>query len=119
MDGDGSMRNNIIRQQEAPTYCADIFIAGSLEQAREACRDFCLEGLCVSISPCNFVYTGGCESGVRIGLINYPRFPTTGAKILETAVRLAEYLIVKLHQGSASVVATDKTVWLTRRASDL
>lgn len=108
------MNNEIIRKQVL-TYAVDIFVAGAPEVAREVCQEFCLRGLCVSVSPCDFVYTGGRETGVRVGLINYPRFPSAPEAILATALDLAELLMVKMHQGSASVVASDKTVWLSRR----
>lgn len=101
---------------EVPTYTAAIYIAGDAHAAREACRAHCMEvGLCVTVEPLDFIYTGGAESGVRIGLINYPRFPAEPADIWAKAVSLAELLIVHLHQHSASVVATDRTLWLSRR----
>lgn len=105
-----------INHVEAPTYIADIHIAGDLSAARQACQEFCLEGLCVNFAACEYIFTGGRETGVRVGLINYPRFPTSGEAILEKALRLAEFLIGRLHQSSATVVASDRTIFLSRRA---
>ena len=107
-----------IREVPSATYRADIFIGGSAEHAREVCKEFCLSGLCVSVELCDFVYTGGCESGGKVGLINYARFPSSPDAIFAKAVGLAKFLIVKLHQSSASVVADDRTLWLTRRPED-
>lgn len=113
-----SIISNEIRHISSDTFTADIYIAGSLNAAREACREFCLRGLCVSITPSDFVFTGGMESGVRVGLINYPRFPKSPDEIWSTAVQLAEFLILRLHQGSATVIAPDTTCWLSRREFD-
>ncbi len=44
---------------------------------------------------------------VRVGLINYPRFPSTPEAIFERAVALADLLRDRLCQHSYSVVATD------------
>lgn len=105
-----------IVEKTAPTYRVDIHIAGSRGAATEACREFCLRGLCVTIAEEDFVYTGGLESGVRIGLINYPRFDNTADQILAVALELARFLIERLHQQSCSVVADDQTTWLSRRS---
>ncbi|TIU88790.1 MAG: hypothetical protein E5W06_00025 [Mesorhizobium sp.] len=109
--------SNQIKHTECPTYIADIFIAGDEAAARQACQEFVLEGLCVNFSPCEYVFTGGREIGMRVGLINYPRFPKAPDEVFRQAVRLAEFLIERLHQSSASVVASDRTVFLSRRAS--
>lgn len=111
----------MIQKEISKTYCstfvADVCIAGDLAAARQACQEFVLEGLCVSFAPCEYIFTGGRETGVRVGLINYARFPSTHADLFDRAVRLAEFLIERLHQSSASVVTSDQTVFLTRRAS--
>lgn len=104
-----------ISETVAATHRVDIHIAGSRAAAIEACREFCLRGLCVSIAEEDFVFTGGMESGVRIGLINYPRFPKSREDIFSVAVELAQFLIERLHQQSCSVVGDTSTVWLSRR----
>lgn len=109
-----------IREAEASAYTATIFIAGDVEQAREACQAYCDEkGECVTVEPTTYVYTNGSETGVRIGFINYARFPRDDASIFSRARQLAERLIVILGQDSASVVATDKSVWLSCRSADV
>lgn len=105
-----------ITEKTAATARVDIHIAGSRLAATEACREFCLRGLCVSISEEDFVFTGGMEAGVRIGLINYPRFPKSAEEIEATAIDLARYLIEKLHQQSCTVVSDNRTIWLSRRS---
>src|SRR6218665_450080 len=87
----------------APSHSVDIFIAGSRTAATEACREFCLRGLCVSVTEADYVFTGGMESGVRVGLINYPRFPKRQEEIDHVAILLADFLIERLHQQSCVV----------------
>jgi hypothetical protein len=99
-----------------PTYTAQIYVAGDLETARSVCRDHCLSvGLCVTVEALEFIYTGGAEAGVRVGLINYPRFPSTPEAIFSRAWQLGELLMEAMAQHSFSVVATDQTRWFSRR----
>lgn len=101
---------------EVQTYTATIFIAGDYSHATQVCQEFCMSiGLCVTIEPVEYIYTGGRESGVRIGLINYPRFPDEPNIIFDKALCLARLLRTRLAQHSFSVVATDKTIFETTR----
>ena len=104
-------------REEVSTYTATIFIAGDLNDARRICREACMAGLCVTVEPTEFIYTGGSETGVRVGLINYARFPADPAAVFAQAEALALKLVEGLHQHSASIVATDKTIWISRRAA--
>lgn len=102
--------------QSAPTIRFDIFMAGDFAQAKQVCREYCFDvGLCVTISPVDYIYTGGEESGFRVGLINYPRFPTTQDALYARASELAELLMVRLRQHSYSLVGPDLTHWHSRR----
>jgi len=100
----------------ADTYRFDIFIAGDVETAKAICRKHCfVVGLCVTVEPVSFIYTGGEETGVRIGLINYPRFPKTKDEIRDQAHALGLELMEGLFQLSFSVVGPDRTEWVSRR----
>lgn len=102
--------------QSAPTIRFDIFIAGDYARAKHVCREYCLEvGLCVTVEPVDYIYTGGEESGVRVGLINYPRFPVDVLEIENRAYALAHKLMTGLCQHSFSIVGPEKTEWFTRR----
>lgn len=104
----------------APTFRFDIFIAGDLAQAKQVCREYCLNvGLCVTVEPVEFIYTGGEEIGVRVGLINYPRFPTTEDALLGHAAALATILMQRLCQHSYSIVGPRETEWFSRRPADI
>jgi hypothetical protein len=100
----------------APTVRFDIFMAGDLAQAKQVCREYCFAaGLCVTVEPVAFIYTGGEESGFRVGLINYPRFPTTIEALRRTTCELADVLMNRLCQHSYSIVGPDQTDWFSRR----
>lgn len=100
----------------ALTFRFDIFIAGDLAEAKRICARYCFEqGLCVTVEPTTYVYTGGREEGVRVGLINYPRFPATENELGETARRLADKLLEGLDQHSFTIVGPKETIWCSRR----
>ncbi|TPK14135.1 hypothetical protein [Mesorhizobium sp. B2-5-11] len=101
-----------------PTIRYDIFIAGDFDQARQSCRNYCFGiGLCVTVEPVSYIYTGGEEAGVRVGLINYPRFPSDPEKLRLRAGELAHQLMHDLFQHSYSIVGPDETEWFSRRAA--
>lgn len=100
---------------EAETFYAEIFIAGDYADARRTCRKFCEQGLCVTVEHAAFIYTGGEEAGVKVGLTNYPRFPTLPDQLAEKALSLAEQLRIDLNQWSFMVRCADKTYWHTAR----
>lgn len=101
----------------APTFVVEIFVSGSKDIVELECARYCREiGLCVSIEPTRFVYTGGIETGSLVRLVNYPRFPHTNLGEIEAqALVLAERLIDATCQDSALVVGPVTTHWLTRR----
>jgi len=75
-------------------------------------------GACVTVESVDYIYTGGEESGVRIGFINYPRFPADSSHILESAKGLAELLMMDMCQHSYSITTPETTFWRSRRAPD-
>tara|TARA_R100000365_G_C2748614_1_gene80766 strand:- start:11996 stop:12313 length:318 start_codon:yes stop_codon:yes gene_type:complete len=98
------------------SHTVTIYIAGDLAEAKTTCRNFCFEvGLCVTVEPTSFIYTGGEEAGVRVGLINYPRFPSSPEEINGKAFALADRLMRDLCQHSYSVVTPTETHWHSRR----
>ena len=67
-------------------------------------------GLCVTVTPTKFIYTGGHEDGVAIGLINYPRFPDSPTGIRGKAVKIARELLAAMGQNRISIVCRDETI---------
>lgn len=105
-----------MKQVSVKTAIVAIYIAGDLDQAKQICREWCMEvGACVTVEPVTYIYTGGEESGVRIGFINYPRFPSANDIIVDRANDLGFRLMDRLCQLSFSVVGPKETTWFSRR----
>jgi hypothetical protein len=103
----------------APSFLCEIYVAGSFADIERECAAHCMAvGLCVSIEPVRFVYTGGREDGAVVRLVNYPRFPSKPAAIRAEARALALVLITAGHQWSALIVDPEQTVWLTARPEE-
>ena len=101
------------------TYQVKIYLSGSIDIIKNECRRYCLEiGLCVTVNPTLFIYTGGEEFGVEIGLINYPRFPDTPKSILNKAIELANRCRNASHQHSYLIVDNKKTIFNSIRKSN-
>lgn len=101
---------------DAPTYTCRLYVAGPIEVAKQLLRAEChREGLCVTIEPTLYVYTGGEEAGYVVGLVNYPRFPTMPDALFKRAQAILEMLIEQTHQTSGLLVAPDNTRWISHR----
>ena len=62
----------------------------SLEEVKDFLQEYVNRvSLCVTVSPTTFIYKDGREDGVVIGLINYPRFPTTREALKKQAEEIA------------------------------
>lgn len=105
-----------MRIETVPTYWVKLYLSGPIEQAKQILRRECLaQGLCVTVEPTIFIYTGGEESGYVVGLVNYPRFPSDPANIRDRAMQLASMLLAETYQHSALVMDPISTEWLTIR----
>lgn len=99
-----------------PTYVIRLYLSGPIEVAKQMIREECYrEGLCVTVEPTTFIYTGGEEAGYVVGLLNYPRFPKTKVELMARAADLAVKLLDTTFQHSALMVAPDQTSWVTKR----
>jgi hypothetical protein len=111
-----NVRGCAVYRAEEPAHYVWIWIAGDAQEAKRICQAYCLRvGLCVTVTKTDFVYTGGFEEGVQVGLVNYPRFPTSPEQLWETAEILALELIEGLYQHSALVQSGSRAVWITKR----
>ena len=105
--------------KQTPTFEAKIFIGlGTpdheylLEQVQDVCQEYVDSvGLCVTVTPTQYVYTGGTERGAIVGLINYPRFPDL-LGVRDKALKLAALLKGRFRQQRVSVMFHDETVML-------
>lgn len=94
----------------ANPYTVKVHIAGDHQLAVEnICKNYCTKvGLCVTVTPTNYIYKNGSESGFTIGLINYPRFPESPDQIFRHAEKLAFDLAVVLDQMSYTIETPDQ-----------
>ncbi|WHM52956.1 hypothetical protein [Sulfitobacter phage vB_SupP_AX] len=100
------------------SYTVRIWMAGDYAQAEHTCREFCTRGMCVSIHPTNYIYTGGEECGFCVTLINYPRFPKDSETLISIARDLAEMLKERLYQQSFSIETPERTLFFSDRPED-
>lgn len=104
--------------KSVPTATARLYLSGPIEVAKQIIRADCLrEGLCVTVEPTTFIYTGGEEAGYVVGLVNYPRFPSDQAAITARARDLMQRLLAGTHQHSALLVTPETTEWITSRTA--
>lgn len=96
------------------TFRVDLFIAGDIDAARAAIHLHVYErGLCVTVTPTSFIYTGGEEAGMVIGFVNHPRFPLENAHVILARVReVAEMLMPMLNQRTSLIVTPEITEWI-------
>jgi len=88
-------------------------ISHSYLDVDKVCQEFCdIESLCVTVTGTKFLYKDGFESGVVIGLINYPRFPKSNDDILKIAIKLATILKERFKQNRVSIVSPQKTIMI-------
>ena len=109
----------VIKYDECTTYEVKIYLAGPIEVAEQICRrEFFKKGWCCTIDPTKYIYTGGEEEGYVIGIINYARSPEFHGVILERSLEFAELLMKETYQKSCSVVASDKTYFLSNELKE-
>lgn len=105
--------------KECETIAVRLWIAGDFHVAKQLVREYCMKGLCVTVAPVSYIYTGGEEAGILVTLINYPRFPTNENGLVYDAEQLGFTLMEKLCQQSFCVQGPSKTVWYSRRKEDV
>jgi hypothetical protein len=98
------------------SYWVKIYASGPIEEAKQIIRRECKkEGLCITIDPTTFIYTGGEENGYVIGFINYPRFSSDNDSIWNRAEKIARILLEETYQSSVLIMSFDKCLWISNR----
>jgi hypothetical protein len=98
------------------TFQVRLYLSGPIDVAKQIIRQECLrEGLCVTVEPTTFIYTGGEESGYVVGLINYPRFPTEFSSLVDRGRLLLHLLLEGTFQHSGLLMTRDLTEWVSKR----
>lgn len=105
----------MIRRIET-THWVRLFLSGPIETAKDIIRRECRrEGLCVTVEPTTFIYTGGEEAGYVVGLLNYPRFPSEPEDLESRGRLLMELLLQGTYQNSALMMTPHRTEWISIR----
>lgn len=91
-----------------------IHMAGDINDARRICRAFVMEGACVQLTQCQYVYTGGMEDGFTVRIMHYARFPSERERLQSQAERLAALLAEALSQISYSIESDVDCVYYQR-----
>jgi len=105
-----------MKTEISQTYTVRLYLSGPIEVAKQAIRaDTLRAGLCVTIEPTTYIYTGGEEAGYVVGLLNYPRFPCEPQALEDRARDLMHKLLTATHQHSALMVTPERSEWITVR----
>lgn len=107
--GDGRFK----MEAECDTGYATLHMAGDYNHAKALARKFVMRGACVQLAPCDYVYTGGVESGFTARIMRYPRFPKTLVELTQEAKDLGNFLAEELGQVSFSVETSCQTYYFT------
>ena len=100
--------------ESVKTYTIRAYLGGDIHAAKDVIRQHCYaDGLCVTIEPTTFIYTGGEEDGFVVGFVNYPRFPSTKEELLSRARKMVADLLPRLNQRSALLVCPDISEWIS------
>jgi hypothetical protein len=120
----GIIGMDAIQTKSVQTFTATIYVGMkvrdtgnefTLHDAHSIAQLYCDEHkLCVTVTPTHFVYTSDNEPGVAVGLINYPRFPSTPEVIGDHAIKLAEIYLKAFKQYKVCVVFPGQTVMLSQ-----
>jgi hypothetical protein len=85
-----------------------------IKLAKHICQKYCDDmGLCVTVTPTEYIYTNGNENGCIVGFINYPRFPQTEYQLITHAKNIGYILKSKYNQSKISIVTPDKTLMIS------
>jgi len=122
-----SLKTSVVLARTCPAYRVDIFVGSKrgykdstdddlakyYEMIQRTCQEFCDDvGLCVHIEKVDYVYTQGSEPGVKVVLINYPRFPKATSTIDQLARTLASELLIQSHQERVTVITPTESYLL-------
>ena len=86
-------------------------MAGDYDTAKAYLRKYVNQRrFCVTISRTDFIYPGGLEEGIKVRLVNYPRFPSSRDAIDDKTYELAKGLMEELGQLTSLLISPEFTV---------
>jgi len=100
------------------SFWAFLYVAGSYDVSVEACKEKCFPtGLCVTVEKVKYIFGCGSENGVRIGFVDYPKYPEEKDIILEKAISVGKFVAEKNFQTSFLIVSPNGNQWFSRRSN--
>lgn len=108
------MTETKLHVKECDAYSVKVYMAGDVAVAKQVIRAYCMKGLCVNITPVDYIYTMGEESGYVVELINYARFPCSVEVVWESALELATEILNKTFQKSFTIMDNERSYWYSR-----
>lgn len=109
--------------KELDAYNVDIYMGlkeresgmiHSVEELKDRLQEYCdIVGECVHVMECDYIYKKGREPGVKIGFIQYPRFPKSKEQMVERAKELSEGLMDLFNQLRVTIVTPSKSIMIT------
>jgi hypothetical protein len=121
MNGQENIENNKNwrKMKTVNTFTATIYtgakehydvVTHSYDEAKQILQEYCnTNPLCVTLKQIEYIYKDGNEIGFEIGLINYPRFPSTPEEITNRALEIGNIFRNNFNQLKVSVICNDKT----------
>lgn len=104
----------------AKSHNVEIHMAGDITEASLFLQKLAAKrGMCVSIHPQSYIYSGGREEGFLIRFINYPRFPQEPKQIIAQAEQLADWLSKHIGQYSWSITTPDETIYYSEIPNEI
>lgn len=97
-------------------WTVTLYMGGSVNAVKDLlARRAAEHGVCWSVEPTEFIYSGGRELGVVVRQIAYARFPSSLVSAMADMLALGEWLMRETGQGSFSVVGPAESVFVSRR----
>jgi len=113
---------------QLPRYDVQIFVGTQIGYTEDfhtifevdnICKEYCEEHkIAVTCSLTKFIYPGGEEQGAIVGLINYPRFPSSATEVTLHAYQLAYKLMDGLDQFRCSIFTPTDIILLENDCID-
>jgi len=104
------------RNDDIKSWWAIIYVSGDISITLNKLRELCFpKGLCVSLRKNEYVYAGGVESGVEIGLIQYPPFPEDERSLFKKAEHVGKSIAEVNSQWSFTILTPTQTYFYSRR----
>lgn len=100
------------------SYYATIHIAGDVPTAEAFLRKLAMRGACYQVTPCNYIYTGGAESGMTVRVMQYARFLKDEQEIFDAVYEDALLLAKELCQTSFSIETSYNTMYYQAKGFD-